>query len=61
MPSFEDLDSVTVDLERGTFIIVKNNTIYEYDITKEITLLQNYVESGKEYEVYGQEEEEEYL
>jgi hypothetical protein len=56
--SFEELSYLEVDYDADTFTILKQGTIYTYDIHSEIDLLNQILDSGNvEYEIYGQERE----
>lgn len=60
--SFEEIDSLTLDYDRNSFVIVKpgadgRQTIYEYDLEEDAALLERMQDYGVEYEVYGQDEE----
>lgn len=60
--SFEEIDSLTLDYDRNSFVIVKPDAdgrqiIYEYDLERDAWLFEKMEEYGVEYEVYGQDEE----
>jgi len=56
--TFEELDYIEIDFDSDTFTILKEGELYTYDISNELGLLQQVLDSGNvEYEIYGQERE----